>query len=145
MIVLTTSAAESDILHSYDLQANCFITKPLDLDEYFSVVRVDRGLLAHHRSAAVRMTEVREAMTATAPSRTKTFQVLLVEDNPGDARLVQELLSETGSQFELSHVATLTDARHQLMTEGADCVLLDLSLPDASRLEAPMQLRAAAP
>ncbi len=39
VIVLTTSAAESDILHSYDLQANCFITKPLDLDEYFSVVR----------------------------------------------------------------------------------------------------------
>ena len=39
MIVLTTSAAESDILHSYDLQANCFITKPLDLDEYFTVVR----------------------------------------------------------------------------------------------------------
>jgi diguanylate cyclase (GGDEF)-like protein len=91
------------------------------------------------------MTEVREAMPATAPEQDKTFQVLLVEDNPGDARLVQELLSETGSQFKLSHVATLTDARHQLMTEGADCVLLDLSLPDASRLEAPMQLRAAAP
>lgn len=39
VIVLTTSAAESDILHSYDLQANCFITKPLDLDEFFEVVR----------------------------------------------------------------------------------------------------------
>jgi chemotaxis family two-component system response regulator Rcp1 len=39
VIVLTTSAAESDILHSYDLQANCFITKPLDLDEFFGVVR----------------------------------------------------------------------------------------------------------
>jgi two-component system, chemotaxis family, response regulator Rcp1 len=39
VIVLTTSAAESDILHSYDLQANCFITKPLDLDEFFDVVR----------------------------------------------------------------------------------------------------------
>ena len=39
VIVLTTSAAESDILRSYELQANCFITKPLDLDEYFSVVR----------------------------------------------------------------------------------------------------------
>ena len=90
------------------------------------------------------MTEVREPMTATA-EEAKTVQVLLVEDNPGDARLVQELLLETGSQFELSHVVTLTDARHQLMTEGADCVLLDLSLPDASRLEAPMQLRAAAP
>jgi chemotaxis family two-component system response regulator Rcp1 len=39
VIVLTTSAAESDIMRSYELQANCFITKPLDLDEYFSVVR----------------------------------------------------------------------------------------------------------
>src|SRR2546421_1828618 len=39
VIVLTTSAAEADILHSYDLQANCFITKPLDLDEFFDVVR----------------------------------------------------------------------------------------------------------
>ena len=39
VIVLTTSAAESDILRSYELQANCFITKPLDLDEYFAVVR----------------------------------------------------------------------------------------------------------
>jgi CheY-like chemotaxis protein len=39
VIVLTTSAAESDIMRSYELQANCFITKPLDLDEYFAVVR----------------------------------------------------------------------------------------------------------
>ena len=39
VIVLTTSAAEADILHAYDLQANCFITKPLDLDEFFDVVR----------------------------------------------------------------------------------------------------------
>ena len=52
VIVLTTSAAEADILHSYDLQANCFITKPLDLDEFFEVVRVDRGLLAHDRAPA---------------------------------------------------------------------------------------------
>jgi diguanylate cyclase (GGDEF)-like protein len=88
---------------------------------------------------------LREA-TQTAPEQeAKTFHVLLVEDNPGDARLVQELLSETASQFELSHVVTLTDARQHLMAEGVDCVLLDLSLPDASRLEAPMQLRAAAP
>jgi diguanylate cyclase (GGDEF)-like protein len=88
---------------------------------------------------------VHEVVTATAAPESKTFRILLVEDNPGDARLVQELLSETGSQFELTHVSTLTAARQELMTEGADCVLLDLSLPDAARLEAPMQLRAAAP
>jgi diguanylate cyclase len=86
-----------------------------------------------------------DTMSTTAEQQAKTVHVLLVEDNPGDARLVQELVSETGSQFDLFHVATLTDARQHLMTEGADCVLLDLSLPDADRLEAPMQLRAAAP
>ena len=39
VVVLTTSAAESDISRSYQLHANCFITKPLDLDDFFSVVR----------------------------------------------------------------------------------------------------------
>ena len=39
VIVLTTSAAQTDIMRAYELQANCFITKPLDLDDFFSVVR----------------------------------------------------------------------------------------------------------
>jgi diguanylate cyclase (GGDEF)-like protein len=76
----------------------------------------------------------------------KTFPVLLVEDNRGDARLVQELLKDADNgRFAVSHVERLADARQRLMESGAGCVLLDLSLPDASRLEALMQLRAAAP
>jgi len=39
VIVLTTSAAEQDVLRSYDLKAACYITKPIDLDEFISVVR----------------------------------------------------------------------------------------------------------
>jgi two-component system, chemotaxis family, response regulator Rcp1 len=39
VIVLTTSAAGEDIEHSYDLKAACYITKPIDLDEFISVVR----------------------------------------------------------------------------------------------------------
>jgi chemotaxis family two-component system response regulator Rcp1 len=39
VIVLTTSAAETDIQHSYRLHANCVITKPLDLNDFFDVVR----------------------------------------------------------------------------------------------------------
>ena len=39
VVVLTTSAAESDISRSYELHANCFITKPLDLEDFFSVVQ----------------------------------------------------------------------------------------------------------
>lgn len=39
VIVLTVSKAEEDILRSYNLHANCFITKPIDLDQFIEVVR----------------------------------------------------------------------------------------------------------
>ena len=39
VVVLTTSSAEQDILKMYDLHANCFITKPVDLDQFSEVVR----------------------------------------------------------------------------------------------------------
>jgi CheY-like chemotaxis protein len=39
VVVLTTSKAEEDILRSYDLHANCYITKPVDLEQFISVVR----------------------------------------------------------------------------------------------------------
>jgi two-component system, chemotaxis family, response regulator Rcp1 len=39
VVVLTTSAAEADILRAYDLHANCYITKPVDLDQFVKVVR----------------------------------------------------------------------------------------------------------
>jgi len=38
VIVLTTSQAEIDILESYDLRANCYITKPVDLEQFLEVV-----------------------------------------------------------------------------------------------------------
>jgi CheY-like chemotaxis protein len=39
VVVLTTSRAEQDVLHSYQLQANCYITKPVDLEQFITVVR----------------------------------------------------------------------------------------------------------
>lgn len=39
VVVLTTSHAEEDILKSYKLHANCYLTKPVDLDEFIGVVR----------------------------------------------------------------------------------------------------------
>jgi CheY-like chemotaxis protein len=39
VVVLTSSQAEQDILASYDLNANCYITKPVDLDQFIRVVR----------------------------------------------------------------------------------------------------------
>jgi CheY-like chemotaxis protein len=39
VVILTTSSAEQDILRSYELQANCYITKPVDLDQFITVIR----------------------------------------------------------------------------------------------------------
>jgi CheY-like chemotaxis protein len=39
VVVLTTSQAEEDVLRTYNLHANCYITKPVDLDQFVRVVR----------------------------------------------------------------------------------------------------------
>jgi CheY-like chemotaxis protein len=39
VVVLTTSSAEEDILRSYQLHANAYVTKPVDLDQFISAVR----------------------------------------------------------------------------------------------------------
>jgi two-component system, chemotaxis family, response regulator Rcp1 len=39
VVVLTTSEAEMDIVKSYELHANCYITKPVDLDKFFEIVQ----------------------------------------------------------------------------------------------------------
>ena len=39
VVVLTTSRAEHDVLRSYELQANCYITKPADLEQFITVVK----------------------------------------------------------------------------------------------------------
>ena len=43
VVILTTSKAEEDVLRSYDLHANCYVTKPVDLDKFIVVVQsIDR-------------------------------------------------------------------------------------------------------
>ena len=39
VVILTTSKAEEDILRTYDLHANCYITKPVDLEQFIKVVK----------------------------------------------------------------------------------------------------------
>jgi len=39
VVVLTTSQADEDILKSYDLNANCYISKPVDLDQFMEVIK----------------------------------------------------------------------------------------------------------
>ena len=39
VVVLTTSQADEDIIRSYNLHANCYITKPVDLEQFFNVIK----------------------------------------------------------------------------------------------------------
>jgi signal transduction histidine kinase len=77
---------------------------------------------------------------------TQTLQVLLVEDNPGDARLLDEILKDSPSiKVELTHLGCMKDALTHLATNVANIVLLDLGLPDASGIAAVRELHAVAP
>jgi diguanylate cyclase (GGDEF)-like protein/PAS domain S-box-containing protein len=72
--------------------------------------------------------------------------LLLVEDNPGDARLLREMLNDQGSHAaELTHVERLSDAEKHLAVNAVDIILLDLGLPDANGLGAVRRAHAAAP
>jgi serine phosphatase RsbU (regulator of sigma subunit) len=61
------------------------------------------------------------------------LQVLLVEDDDGDAVLVTALLDEVGAQVDVTRARTARDAVELL--PGFDCVLVDLGLPDATGLD----------
>jgi len=69
---------------------------------------------------------------------THPVKVLLIEDNPGDARLIAEMLDSArakGLAFELTWAEDLPSGLQRLHTDGADVVLLDLGLPGSSGLE----------
>jgi diguanylate cyclase (GGDEF)-like protein/PAS domain S-box-containing protein len=72
--------------------------------------------------------------------------LLLIEDNPGDARLLREMFNEGGSPIaELTHVESLGAAESHLAANLVDIILLDLGLPDAEGLGAIRRAQAAAP
>jgi Flp pilus assembly CpaE family ATPase len=73
------------------------------------------------------------------------INVLLIEDNPGDTRLIQELFSEAkGIATALLCADRLSSGLKQLAEGGVDVVLLDLSLPDSKGFDTFTRLRAGA-
>ena len=76
----------------------------------------------------------------------KPVKVLLVEDNPGDARLLRIFLAEAASStMELTHFGCMSDAVSHLHGNEVDVVLLDLGLPDAQGLGGVRQMHSIAP
>ena len=67
---------------------------------------------------------------------TDIYDVLLIEDNPGDARLLKEMLAEEPpAPFRLSCADRLSNAMELLSSQTVDLLLLDLSLPDSQGLD----------
>jgi len=76
----------------------------------------------------------------------KSIKILLVEDNPGDARLLREMLSrQEALDIELTHVSSMNGAENHIAKNAVDIILLDLGLPDVQGLGAVRRARAAAP
>lgn len=66
----------------------------------------------------------------------KLIRVLIIEDNPQDLRLIEEMLSEIDiPSFELISADRLEDGLKLLINDGFDILLLDLSLPDSTGLD----------
>ena len=125
-VILTTSEAEADIVKSYQLQANCYLSKPVQLDAFESLVKSINDFW---------LTKVKLPQQAQIDDRHQQG-ILLVEDSPGDVRLTQEAFRDANKSIHL-HVATDgVEAMAFLRQEGMhvdaprpDLILLDLNLP----------------
>jgi diguanylate cyclase (GGDEF)-like protein/PAS domain S-box-containing protein len=85
-------------------------------------------------------------MSAPPPQPPQPLAVLVIEDNPGDARLVELYLHEDPARpFKVVKAARLSEGLAALQAGPIDVVLLDLSLPDSFGMETLARLRGASP
>jgi diguanylate cyclase (GGDEF)-like protein/PAS domain S-box-containing protein len=74
-----------------------------------------------------------------------SLRILMVEDNPGDARLVHAMLAEGGQTYDVIQAETLAEALKRAAAEYFDVALLDLGLPDSLGLDTLRRVMAAEP
>jgi diguanylate cyclase (GGDEF)-like protein len=111
------------------------LSKPWDSEELFATLK--RALDLHDRRANSLVP--RDAQV----SEDSSLQLLLVEDNPGDALLFMRQLVSQG--VVVTHSTRLREAITLLKQRTFDVIVTDLSLPDARGLDAVMRLQEAAP
>ena len=119
MVVLTTSQDDQDVLKSYDLHATCYFQSPWT---WINLVRVVRSIEDFWLGIVV----LPASNHGTANS--KPIHVLLIEDHPGNVRLLRELLDNTGTgAFVVAQVDRLAAGMEHLDARAIDVILLDLS------------------
>jgi serine phosphatase RsbU (regulator of sigma subunit) len=75
----------------------------------------------------------------------RRLSVLLVEDDRGDALLVEELIADAAADITCVWAQSLSEAQRELSLAAPDCVLLDLNLPDANGIDALERIKDADP
>lgn len=133
VIVLTGSVAHEDIARAYSAHANCYVSKPVDLDKLLSVMQ----------SVGNFWLSVVSLPDAESQTRAGAWRMLLVEDNPGDARLVLEMLARP--ELEVVHVDRLSAAVEAVSAEPFTLALVDPGLPDSQGLDTVRAMLRAAP
>src|SRR5690606_29570073 len=98
VVVMTGSDAQDDIARAYESHANCYVRKPVDIDRLLTIVNG----IGHFWLSVVSLPE-----HSTADDG-ESWRLLLVEDNPGDARLVREMLGD--APISIVQVSRLADA-----------------------------------
>ncbi len=74
------------------------------------------------------------------------MKILLVEDNPGDARLLQEMLKEAeAAHYQITLAERLAEALQRLSEDTFEVILLDLALPDSHGIETFNEIHQRAP
>lgn len=153
IVILSTSDAELDILKSYNLGANCYITKPVGFNEFarivnsigdfwFTIVKLPPGeLIKYYRTIIEQGTKTK----AQRELESGIIRVLLVEDKVADADIVREYLSSHEKyHFEIQRSGSLSEATNFINREGFHVILLDLNLPDSSGLNTFEKIKAMA-
>lgn len=86
-----------------------------------------------------------ELTTSRPLGASARLRVLLIEDDPGDAYLVRDLLESGSRVYEVTWVHDVAEAAAALTAADFDCALLDLGLPDSSDLESLHRLHEVSP
>jgi diguanylate cyclase (GGDEF)-like protein len=73
------------------------------------------------------------------------LHILLVEDNPGDIRLFQEIMRDTPDNLTIDYVTSLSDSFPLFSQVHIDVIMLDLSLPDSNGIDTVVKMRSQVP
>lgn len=141
VVVLTTSAAPTDIRAAYENHANCYLRKPADFDQFISLAKEVLHFWAH--TVVPPVAPDLTAIPATIPQASR--RILLIEDSPSDAVLLTEQLrSIDAADADVTHVDRLAKALRFIESQAFDLIISDLNLPDAKGIEAVQLLKEAA-